>query len=62
MELPGQPAESRAVLERDEQAEEAYAALTEGAPAEEAAVIAVAIADEIRKRSNEVINEVETKT
>jgi putative heme transporter len=51
VELPGQPAESAAVRKSDAQAEEAYAALTEGAPAEEAAVIAVAIADEIRKRS-----------
>jgi predicted PurR-regulated permease PerM len=51
VELPGQPAESQESKERDVQAEEAYAALTEGAPAEEAAVIAVAIADEIRKRN-----------
>jgi putative heme transporter len=51
VELPGQPGESAAVRKSDAQAEEAYAALTEGAPAEEAAVIAVAIAGEIRRRS-----------
>src|SRR5450432_667924 len=39
-ELPGQPGESAAIRKSDEQAEEAYAALTEGAPAEEAAIIA----------------------
>jgi predicted PurR-regulated permease PerM len=50
VELPGQPGESPEVRARDERAEEAYAALTAGAPAEEAAVVAVAIADEIRKR------------
>jgi predicted PurR-regulated permease PerM len=50
VELPGQPAESPEARARDERAEETYAALTEGAPAEEAAVIAVAIADEFRKR------------
>ncbi len=50
VELPGQPAESPEARARDERAEEAYAALTEGAPAEEAAVVAVAIADEFRKR------------
>jgi predicted PurR-regulated permease PerM len=52
VELPGQPGESpetRARDERDERAEEAYEALTAGAPAQEAAVVAVAIADEIRK-------------
>jgi predicted PurR-regulated permease PerM len=49
VELPGQPGESPEARARDERAEETYAALTEGAPAEEAAVIAVAIADEIRK-------------
>jgi predicted PurR-regulated permease PerM len=48
-ELPGQPGESPERRARDERAEETYAALTAGAPAEEAAVIAVAIADEIRK-------------
>jgi putative heme transporter len=52
VELPGQPAESAESRERDERAEETYAALTEGAPAEEAAVIAVAIADEIRKHGS----------
>ncbi|MDB4980784.1 MAG: hypothetical protein JWM82_1536 [Myxococcales bacterium] len=50
VELPGQPGESPEARARDERAEETYAALTEGAPAEEAAVIAVAIADEFRKR------------
>jgi predicted PurR-regulated permease PerM len=45
---PGHPADSRA---SDEQrAEETYAQLTAGAPAEKAAVVAVAIADEIRRR------------
>jgi predicted PurR-regulated permease PerM len=51
VELPGQPSESSATKASDERAEEAYEALTAGAPAEEAAVVAVAIADEIRKRS-----------
>jgi predicted PurR-regulated permease PerM len=50
LELPGQPAEPPEARARDARAEETYAALTEGAPAEEAAVIAVAIADEIRHR------------
>jgi predicted PurR-regulated permease PerM len=50
VELPGQPGESAEVRARDERAEEAYAALTAGAPAQEAAVVAVAIADEIRRR------------
>jgi predicted PurR-regulated permease PerM len=49
-ELPGQPSGSPAERARDERAEEAYAALTEGAPAEEAAVVAVAIAGEIRNQ------------
>jgi predicted PurR-regulated permease PerM len=49
VELPGQPGESPEARARDERAEETYAALTEGAPAEEAAVIAVAIAGEFRK-------------
>jgi predicted PurR-regulated permease PerM len=53
VELPGQPGESAEARARDERAEEAYAALTAGAPAEEAAVVAVAIADEIRKRNAE---------
>jgi predicted PurR-regulated permease PerM len=53
VELPGQPGESPEVRARDERAEETYAALTAGAPAEEAAVVAVAIADEIRKRNAE---------
>jgi len=51
LELPGQPAGSPEVRARDERAEETYEALTKGAPAEEAAVVAVAIADEIRKRN-----------
>lgn len=51
VELPGQPAGSAETRARDERAEETYEALTKGAPAEEAAVVAVAIADEIRKRS-----------
>jgi len=50
VELPGQP---RAVGEEaraaDARAEEAYAALTQGTPAQEAAMIAVAIADEALK-------------
>jgi predicted PurR-regulated permease PerM len=51
VELPGQPGEASDARARDEQrAEETYAALTAGAPAQEAAVVAVAIADEIRKR------------
>ena len=54
LELPGQPGESPEVRARDERAEETYAALTEGAPAEEAAVIAVAIAGEIRRRDADV--------
>jgi predicted PurR-regulated permease PerM len=49
VDLPGQPSGSPERLARDARAEETYAALTAGAPAEEAAVIAVAIADEIRK-------------
>jgi predicted PurR-regulated permease PerM len=53
VELPGQPGDSSEARKRDEQrAEETYAALTAGAPAEEAAVVAVAIADEIRRRGN----------
>jgi predicted PurR-regulated permease PerM len=49
--LPGQPEDPSDARARDEQrAEETYAALTAGAPAEKAAVVAVAIADEIRKR------------
>jgi predicted PurR-regulated permease PerM len=51
--LPGQPGESAEVRASDERAEEAYAALTAGAPAQEAAVVAVAIADEIRRRNTE---------
>ena len=51
VELPGQPAGSAETRARDERAEETYEALTKGAPAEEAAVVAVAIADEIRKRN-----------
>jgi predicted PurR-regulated permease PerM len=52
VELPGQPGEpSDAARAREERrAEETYAALTAGAPAQEAAVVAVAIADEIRRR------------
>jgi predicted PurR-regulated permease PerM len=51
VELPGQPGAGGGARARDEQrAEETYAALTAGAPAQEAAVVAVAIADEIRKR------------
>jgi predicted PurR-regulated permease PerM len=49
VDLPGQPCGSPEHRARDARAEETYAALTAGAPAEEAAVIAVAIADEIRK-------------
>jgi predicted PurR-regulated permease PerM len=49
VDLPGQPCGSPERRARDARAEETYAALTAGAPAEEAAVIAVAIADEIRK-------------
>jgi predicted PurR-regulated permease PerM len=52
VELPGQPGESPEVRARDERAEETYEALTEGAPAEEAAVVAVAIAAEIRKKGS----------
>jgi putative heme transporter len=48
VELPGQPAESPESRARDVRDEETYAALTQGAPAVEAAVIAVAIADETR--------------
>jgi predicted PurR-regulated permease PerM len=51
VELPGQPGEASDARARDEQrAEETYAALTAGAPAQEAAVVAVAIAGEIRRR------------
>jgi predicted PurR-regulated permease PerM len=51
VELPGQPGEPSDARARDEQrAEETYAALTAGAPAQEAAVVAVAIAGEIRRR------------
>jgi predicted PurR-regulated permease PerM len=51
VELPGQPGGPSDARARDEQrAEETYAALTAGAPAQEAAVVAVAIADEIRRR------------
>jgi predicted PurR-regulated permease PerM len=50
VELPGEPAESAESRARDERAEKTYAALTEGAPAEEAALVAVAIAGEFRKR------------
>ena len=51
VELPGQPGEASDARAREEQrAEETYAALTAGTPAKEAAVVAVAIADEIRKR------------
>jgi len=53
VELPGQPGESPEARARDERAEETYAALTEGAPAQEAAVVAVAIADEIRKHGGD---------
>ncbi len=53
VELPGQPGETSDARSRDEQrAEETYAALTAGAPAQEAAVVAVAIADEIRRRGH----------
>jgi predicted PurR-regulated permease PerM len=51
VELPGQPGAPYGPRTRDEQrAEETYAALTAGAPAQEAAVVAVAIANEIRRR------------
>jgi hypothetical protein len=53
VELPGQPGDASDPRARDEQrAEETYAALTAGAPAQEAAVVAVAIADEIRRRGH----------
>jgi predicted PurR-regulated permease PerM len=53
VDLPGQPGDASDARARDEQrAEETYAALTAGAPAQEAAVVAVAIADEIRKRGH----------
>ena len=53
VELPGQPGDAADPRAREEQrAEETYAALTAGAPAQEAAVVAVAIADEIRKRGH----------
>ncbi|HVU50322.1 MAG TPA: AI-2E family transporter [Polyangia bacterium] len=53
VELPGQPGDAADPRARDEQrAEETYEALTAGAPAQEAAVVAVAIADEIRKRGH----------
>jgi predicted PurR-regulated permease PerM len=53
VDLPGQPGGASDARARDEQrAEETYAALTAGAPAQEAAVVAVAIADEIRKRGH----------
>jgi putative heme transporter len=51
VELPGRtsgPVDARA--EDEQRAEETYEQLTAGAPAEEAAVVAVAIADEIRRR------------
>jgi putative heme transporter len=50
LELPGQPPESAEARADDARAEETYAALAAGAPAAEAAVIAVAIADEVRRR------------
>ena len=53
VELPGQPGAPYDPRTRDEQrAEETYAALTAGAPAQEAAVVAVAIANEIRRRGS----------
>jgi predicted PurR-regulated permease PerM len=54
VELPGQPgdAASDPRAREEQRAEETYAALTAGAPAQEAAVVAVAIADEIRKRGH----------
>jgi len=54
VELPGQPGDdaSDPRAREEQRAEETYAALTAGAPAQEAAVVAVAIADEIRKRGH----------
>jgi putative heme transporter len=53
LELPGQPPESAEARAVDARAEETYAALTAGTPAAQAAVIAVAIADEARRRGPE---------
>jgi putative heme transporter len=48
VELPGQASSDRALRERDEKAERAYARRTAGAPAREAAAIAVDMAEQIR--------------
>jgi putative heme transporter len=50
VELPGQPKASAEARAGEARVEETYAALTAGARAEEAAVIAFAIADEVRRR------------
>ena len=50
VELPGQPKESPEARAGDARVEETYVALTANAPAEQAAAIAVAIADEVRRR------------
>jgi predicted PurR-regulated permease PerM len=50
VELPGQPKESPEARAGEARVEETYVALTANAPAEEAAAIAVAIADEVRRR------------
>jgi predicted PurR-regulated permease PerM len=49
VELPGQPKESPEARAGEARVEETYVALTANAPAEEAAAIAVAIADEVRR-------------
>jgi predicted PurR-regulated permease PerM len=49
VELPGEATADTAILARDERAETEYAHLAAGAPAKEAAAIAVHIAEEIRK-------------
>jgi hypothetical protein len=50
VELPGDATADSAILARDERAETEYAHLAAGAPAKEAAAIAVHIAEEIRKQ------------
>jgi predicted PurR-regulated permease PerM len=57
VELPGELAEGPESRQRDAQAEETYAVLSAGAPAQEAAVIAVAIAGEGRKESEREVIE-----
>ncbi len=55
--LPGDDIDDQSLRDRDEKAEQVYAARTEGAPAKEAAVVAVALATAIRDADAEVVGD-----